>query len=430
MNFYTVGNLRADIDANLHSGGTSQLNNFYATADKGRRAMIGKVRPEELIRKVYLEQAIYPSVDRYAVPDDLKYDDILEINQLSSYRNVDTQTYPLEKVYRRRFGQKRSQARNVINIGYENGIKYARIFHPRGLKDFRHQVIHNFDSLTDNGTFNVGGNVVDLRLDELNHVSGKAALSFDINNSGTTGFIENFTLKSVNLEDFLQTGATFTWLNIPLPLNLLSVKLTLGSNTNNLLTDLLTSVVNQPHDNISFTTGWNLLKYMMNNLTVVGTPNPKDIKYIRFDFTTTGLAIPNMGIDIAVSRKGSVYEALYNSSYVFQDAFTKAIKKVPTANSDIIIAEEDTYEILMWESTLAAQKEIYGSNIGAKTDVSDIQQMLDSKYERFFMEHPSEALLTLDDMRIYGNEYDGLSAPIENDDFQDFSRFHDNNNGN
>lgn len=419
---YTIFNLKKDLDSNLHAGGVSSLQDFYATVDKGRRAVIGKVRPEELIRKAYIEQALYPCVDRYAVPEDLKYDDLIELNLLAGYRNVDTMNRPLELVYRRRFGQKRGGAANVVNIGYENGVKYARIFRPlpgnrlganytTGWNTATFQLIHNCNSLSDNGTWNVGGNVVDLKLDELNHVIGTGSLSFDINGSSTTGYLENFTLTPFDLSTFLQKGATFAWLDLPLPKELLAVKLTLGSDTGNLLTDLYTATVNQPHDNNQFTTGWNLLKWMLNNLTVIGTPNPAALAYVRFDFTTTGQPIPNCHLDNIVARIGSVYEATYNSAWMFIDAFNGAWKKVPNAGSDIIVAEEDTYNLLLGETTLAAQKEIYGSAGAAKSDVSDQADVLAQMYVKFKREHKSEAILESDNMMIFGNIYDGYSDP-------------------
>lgn len=414
-NFYTVGTLRIDIDSNLHAGGTSGLQDFYRTVDKGRRAVIGKVRPEELIRKAYIEQALYPHVDRYAIPEDMKYSDIIDLNLLAGYRNVDTMNYPLEVVYRRRFDQKRAGSHNIVNIGYENGVKYARIFSPlRGGREGANnslpnapqfQVINNCDSLTANGTWNVGGNVVNLRLDELNHVIGHGSLSFDINNSSTTGFIENFGLTAVDLHTFLQRGATFAWLNLPIPKEMLAVKITLGSS----LTDVYTATVNQPHDNNVFTDGWNLLKYMMNNLTVVGTPNPSAITYVRFDFTTTGQPIPNCHLDNIICRMGRVYEMTYNSAYMFIDAFTGAWKKIPTANSDIIVAEEDTYQLLLKESTLAAQQELYGSAYGAQSDVQNVAEELVGLYKTFKKEHKSEMVLPQDEARVYGNIYDGYS---------------------
>lgn len=423
MKYYTLFNLRKDVDSNLHAGGVSQLQDFFATVDKGRRQMIGKVRPEELIRKAYLEQALYPNVDRYAVAEDVKYKDVIELTLLSGYRNVDSMARPLELVYRRRFDQKRNGAANVMNIGYENGIKYARIFSPSGLvgdpwvlgpgqqvvAGTQFVLINDCDSLSANGTWNIGGNVVNLRLDELDHVIGKASLKFDINDSDTNGFIENFTLTPFDLSDMLQRGAAFAWLDLPIPMEMLAVKLTMGSDTGNLLNDLYTSTVNQPHDNNAFTTGWNLLKFMLNNLTMIGTPNPKALAYIRFDFTTTGRPIPNCHLDNIVARKGKVYEMVYNSSYCLMDAVSKAWKKIGTDDSDIIVAEEDTYEVFMLEVTLAAQKELYGSALAAASDVSDVANMLGEAYAKFNLEHPSEALLDMDSIHVFGNQYDGLS---------------------
>lgn len=429
MQYYTLFDLQKDMDSDLHAGGTSQLQDFFATVDKGRRAMIGKIRPPELVRKNYLENALYPSVDRYAVPEDLKYQDLLEMQLLSGYRNVDSMARPLMLVYRRRFDQKRSGAANVINIGYENGVKFARVFHMAGLDSppwvtgstgntedqatlingNEYVLINNCDSLSENGTWNIGGNVVNLRLDQLYHVVGSGSLKFDINDSSTTGYIENFTLTAFDLDDFLNRGAVFSWLNIPLPQNLLAVKLTMGSNTGDLLNDLYQSTVDQPHDHNEFLQGWNLIKFMLNNLTTVGTPNPKALAYIRLDFTTTGVAIPNCNLDNIVARKGRVYEVVYNSAWCLMDATTKAIKKKGTALSDIIIAEEDTYNCLRWECTLAAQKEIYGSTMNAKGDVSGVESEMKKAYDKYEMEHPSEALLDQDSSHVFGNMYDGLT---------------------
>ncbi len=407
------------MDSDLHAGGTAGLQNFYNTLDKGRRALIGKVRPEELIRKSYMEQALYPHVDRYAVAEDMKYDDVIEINMLSAYRNVDTMNHPMELVYRRRFGQKRGGAANVINIGYENGVKYARIYNPRGFTGrgcnnnvALFQLIHNCDSLNLNGTWNVGGNVVGLKVDELNHVIGFASLKFDIDTSSTSGFIENFTLTPFNLNDFLQRGAVFAWLDLPIPKEMLAVKLTLGSDSTNLTTDLYTSTVNQPHDNNAFTTGWNLLKWMLNNLNSVGTPNPKALTYVRIEFTTTGKAIPNCHLDNIVARIGAVYEMTYNSSYCFMDANTKAFKKFSTAGSDLIVAEEDTYNLLRLECTIEAMKELYGNSAASKQDFSDKTGERDAAYRIFKMEHKSEAAVQEEDSHVFGNMYDGYTGDI------------------
>lgn len=408
MRFNTIGKMRRDVDSNLHSGGVSGLQDFYNTIDKARLNLIGRIRPEELIRKSYIEQALYPNVFQYASPDDLKYKDLIEINKLSGYRSVESMNYPLMLVYKRRADQNRNRAANTVSVNYENGVKYMEVYHPQGLRgDFR--VIHNCDSLNQNGTWNVGGNVTNFREDKLNHVIGHGSFAFDINNSSTSGFIENFTLETFSIEGFMQNGAAFAWLDIPLPLNITSVKLTMGSDSTNLTTDLYESTVNQPHDNNEFVTGWNLLKFMLNNLSTVGTPNPKALTYIRFDFTTTGQSIPNCHIDNILIRNGEVFEVTYNSTYMIIDSVSKAWKKYATSDNDIIVAEEDTYNLLMLETTLAAQKEIFGSAIAAQSDVSDVANQLKQKYAEYGLNHKSEALLGEDSYHVYGNMYDDYS---------------------
>lgn len=405
---YTVYDLEVDVKRKLHGG---DINNLRASLDEGRRKMIGVIKPPELVRSAYLEQALYDQINKYAIAEDVSYDNIIEVHMLSGYRNVDTLQHPLELVYRRQFDQKRRNAKNVINITNENGVKYAQIYHPRGLKECQHLVLNDVDSLNGNGTWNVGGNVVNLRLDRLNHITGHASLLFDINNSATAGFIENFTQYPVDIADYLNTGACFTWLSLPIPKQMLSVKITLGSGgPATLLTDFYTATVNQPHDNNIFITGWNLLKYMLNNLQSVGNPNPKAINYIRFDFTTTGNAIPNCNLDNVVVRKGVVYYYLYNSAYCIIDPLTRAWKQRTDTNSDILPVEEDTYQILMLETALVEQQILYANNFGAASDVTDIKSELYDRYAEYRLNHTNETLEPTESSYVLGTMYDGYTA--------------------
>ena len=427
--YYTLYNLKADVNRKTHGVGVDQATDFYSSADEGRRQLIAKVRPPELVRTAYLEQALYDQVDKYAVPDDLKYEDIIEIRKLSSDKNVDTMEKPLQIVYRRKFDQKRWGTRNTMAIVRENGIKYAKINHPRGLQQCQHQLINKVDSLSDNGTWNVGGNVVNLRLDKLLHVTGKASIRFDIDNSSTTGFLENFTMDAVNLADFLETGSVFAWLNLPLPKELLAVKITLGSTASNLATDIYELTVNQPHDNNEFIEQWNLLKYQFYNMVATGNPNPRAIVYVRFDFTTTGNPIPECNLDNIIARKGVVYEVTYNSRYNIMDADTKVWKKIATKNSDFIIAEEDTYQLYMLETSLSVQKEIYANAGGAQSDITAIDEELNGTvipnnrnrnitrgglYNKYKLEHKSEAIEETNSTYIFGEMYSGLTDEPEN----------------
>lgn len=381
---YTTYNLKQDVKRRVHSIRVPTDEEI----DEGRRNLLKQIKPPEMARVGYIEQALYPKVERYAAPDDLKYEDVIDIKVLDKYHNLDTLAAPLAQVYRREFDQKIRE--NVFAINWDDGVKTMSIFHPRGLKNCNHITINDVDSLTENGTWNVGGNVVNLRLDELTHITRKASLSFDINNSSATGFITCIGMNSVNLADYLNKGAAFLWLSLSIPKNIVSVKLTLGSDPTDLTNDLYYATVNQPHDNNAFVTQWNLLKYMLNNLNTVGTPNPKALIYMRIDFVTTGLAIPGCHINSVMARKGEVYEIAYNSSYCFIDAFTGAWKKITTEGSDIMPFEEDSYQILMLETTIVTAKNVYGNGVGPKVDTADVTDELKEAYKAYKKSHKAE----------------------------------------
>lgn len=408
MSRYTMYNMEVDVTRKIHGGGIDDL---QSCSDEGRRNMLKRIQPGEMSRNGFMEQALYDQVDRYAVPEDMNYDNLQEIKMVSSYKNVDTLDSPLELVYRRYFDQKRRDSRNIISIFYENGVKYAGINHPRGLKECQHLLVNDVNSLTANGNWNIGGNVVNLKLDELNHITGKASLSFDLNDSDTFGFIENWSQKAIDMSTYLNTGAVFLWLNIPIPENLVAVRLILGSNTADHTTDFYSSTVAHPHDNNEFTTMWNLLKYMLNNLNTTGFPNPKAIAGMRIEFTTTGDGIPNCNIDNVVIRKGVVYQMVYDSAYCLIDATTGAWKQRTTSNSDIIPLEEDSYQIWMLETALVVQKDLYANNFGASTDVAGIEADLQAAYAEYAVNHTDESIEPTEDTYILGDFMNGYSAP-------------------
>lgn len=418
MSRYTAYNLVKDVTAKLH-GGT--ITDIQRSVDEGRRQMIKKITPTEMTRSAYMEQALYDQVDKYAVPYDMNYDNLVEITKLGAYRNVDTLDHPLEMVYRRNFDQKRRRVKNVISISFENGVKYALINHPKGLKECQHLLVNDANSLTANGFWNVGGNVVNLKLDQLNHITGCASLSFDINDSSAEGFIQNFSMNSIDMSDYLNVGACFTWLSIPIPKEMTSVKITIGSNLTNLDTDIYTATVNQPHDSNAFTNGWNLLKYMLNNLSTTGNPNPKAIGFVRFDFNTTGKAIPACNLDNIVIRKGVVYQMIYNSAYCLIDSVSGAWQQFYTNNSNIIPLEEDSYDCLMLETALSAMRELYANNFGAITDVTDIEGELAKAYALYKLNHTDEQLEPEESSYILGDFMNGYSAESLSDDWRDES---------
>lgn len=426
MRFYTVQELAEDINSKLGNGSvTVNVADFYARIDEGRRKMLRQIDPPELVREAYLEEAIYDQVNAYAIPSDLEYTNVINLRKLSGYRNVDRMEQPLEQVYRRRFDQKRRGSKNVFSINYTNGLKTMSVFRPSGLPRNQSIVINEADSLTEGGTWNAGGNVVNLTFDRLKHISGHGAIKFDFNDSATTGFIEVLLTTPVDLYSFLETGAVFTWLDIANFQILSTVTMTLESAPG----QSYQMTVNAPHDDNQWINDWNLLKYQLSSMTPVGAPNPRAINKVRFDFVTNGLVMNGCHIDNIIARRGQVYQIDYQSAYIIQDAITGAWKKRATSPNDIILAEEDTYQILMLESAISVMEEATNSTTYTSAHITRLtqelmgipakyknQKNLPGAYALYNMAHPSEQILPQDTMWIFGNMYDGLSeAPIWED---------------
>lgn len=436
--FYTVEQLAQDINSKLGNGSANvQVVDFYARIDEGRRKMLKRIEPPELVRNQYLEEAIYDQINKYAVPDDMEYSAVINLRKLSGYRNVDRMSTPLEQVYRRRFDQKRQGSRNVFSVNYTNGLKTMSIFRPNGLPQCQSKCINEADSLTIGGTWTTGGNLVNLTFDKLKHVSGHGALKFDFNNSSTSGFLEVTLTTAVDLYDFLETGAVFTWLDISNFLDMIAVEMVLESAPGQQYQMTVTSA----HDNNTWQNDWNLLKYQISSMLAVNTPNPRAITKVRFNFTTTGAVMNGCHIDNIIARKGQVYDIDYQSTYIIMDANNGAWKKRATSPNDIVIAEEDTYQILMLESAISTMEEATNATSYTSSHISRIRDELEGvparyrgqkgrpgAYDMYKQAHPSEQILSQDTTWIFGNMYDGLSeAPIQ----EDYTGFGDepNNNG-
>lgn len=393
---YRLEDVAADVNRKLHSGNVNQCKDFYGSVDEGRRNMLKKIIPQEMVRTAYLEQAIYDQVDKYAVPNEMKYGDVITIKKLSAYRNVDRYAVPLANVYQREMDQKRRD--NIFSVNWSSGLKTMSIRHLYGAHECAHLTLNKADSLSDNGQWNVGGNITGLQVDKLKYITRDGSLRFNINNSGTSGWIENHTMKPVDIQDYLQIGALFTWLDIPYFKTITSVKCTFGSS----LTDTYDYTVNAPHDNNEFINAWNLLKFPLDGLNKTGNPNLRAIIYVRFDITTTGEIANACHLDNIVVRKGVVFEMEYNSAYCIIDPETLVWKQKGTELSDLLPFEEDTYQIFMLETAMVVQKEVYALNGGSINDINDIKGDLQVAYFDYARAHKAQYIEPEQHTNLYG----------------------------
>ncbi len=391
MSRYTIFNLRTDVKRKLSTSTPSASLDFYGAIDEGRRNMNKRIDPPESIRKVTLEDAIYSHVQEYAVPEEMSYDDVVEINKLETRNgtNVNTLESPMGVVYRSRFYAKDKHygdVRNIMSIYYTNGKKTASIQSPTGLRP-RQEMIHPMDSLNRNGTFTVGGNIGNLRVDYLNREQGRGSFVFDINNSGTTGFIQTMDMKPFKITSFLNKGAAFEKFFTSLPREITSISLSLFSSP----TDYYRFTVNGPHNNSTgFLESWNQLKFQFEQYA--GVPNPDGLIGFKLEVTTTGNTAGECRFDELIARDGDVYEITFKSRYCIINPDTGQWIQRGTKGTDELIYEDDSYDVFVFEVALALQKELYANGAVAKADVSSTAADLEAAYAEYQMNHKSEVV--------------------------------------
>lgn len=414
MSRYNIFNLRTDAARKLSTSTPSASLDFYGAIDEGRRNMKKRINPPEMVRTFTLEDALYGHVNEYAVPEEMSYDDVIMIQKLETRHgtNVDTLVDPMSLVHRKDFWKKDKhygELRNVMTINYKNGLKTASIHRPTGLHPLQ-MMIHNLDSLNKNGTFTVGGNIGNLRVDHLNREQGKGSFSFDINDSGTSGFIETMDMESFKISSFLDRGALFQRFFTSLPKEITSISLSLFSSP----TDYYRYTVNGPHNqSTGFLDGWNQLKFLIEVYS--GNPNPDALIGFKLEVTTTGNHVGLCRFDELIARKGEVYEITFESRYCIINPDTGQWIRRATKGTDEIVFEDDSYGIFVLEVALALQKELYSNGAVAKADVSSTESDLESAYTEYQKKHKSEVVephaqmydfsIAADDGRYNGNFY-------------------------
>jgi hypothetical protein len=396
---FNVNNLITDLDNLSFVGGTSRSRDIYSVIQRGVYSMLSKIKPKELSVIESIESATYDNVTRYTAPHNLNRKYILQISELSRGSNVDTFHHNLNLVSNRRFGQLRGCDKNNFTIEYDKGVKYLRT---SDIGQTTHgETIHTMNTLTENGTWNIGGNMVNLTEDNLTFVSGNGSLRLDINNSTDTGYLENYTLKEFSIEGSLNKGSIFTWIYLPNYNQIQNIKLTLYSS----LSDYYEMTVNSPHNTSAFVSGWNLVKFDINKANVFGFENP-NINKIRIDIKSDGISdIKDVRIDNIVLRNGTVFMVQYLSDAIFIETQTRLMIPKPKNTTDEIMLEYDTYMCLLYECALQLIHDIYGPSETAEP-LTVIKGLMREQYENYKSNNKDEFILEQQDMYSFNTGFD------------------------
>lgn len=332
---YDITRLKADLEGIGHGTTLNKITNLNGLINRAARQLLLDVDPQETKRITSLASQVFDQVYDYPLPVDVKGNKVIDIRPQVRRTPSDqfTQTYNEEfDVYK-----VRNQFPSMT-INFNSGIKTIRL----SQKLLTGVTINQINTISDNGTWAVGGDATDLTQDDINFVAAQSSLRFNLSGATGIGYIENSTMATVDLTDLLSQGTQFLWVYIPDTTNTTSINLRWGSSN----ADYWTGTVTTTQSGTAFETGWNLLSFNWPT-SATGAPDVTAVNYLRVTYNyTIGTVINNVRANLAVSRLGSIYEIEYYSKYMFRNALTGAFQETVLTNSDLINLDTESYNLL------------------------------------------------------------------------------------
>lgn len=328
---YTILELQTDLSGIIHGTNLDKIQGILPITNRAARQVLLDVDPRETKRITTTANIFYDQVYNYPLPDDIKGDKIIDLRQQVNRYASDK---PL-KTYNQGFDE--FKGNNFFTVEETDGVRYLRyaksLFPPPVL-------LNAVDGITENGTWSTGGNATSLAVDTFNYLTGGASLRFNISSSGSSAYIENSTITSVDLSEQSGIGSLFVWVFIPSTTIISNVFLRWGSSS----TDYYSQTITTPHFG-SFRYGWNLCRFDWSSASSSGTPNAAAITYLRVGVTYNGTAVSGVRVDNIMATVGTLFEIEYYSKYLFTD-IDGVQKEKATADTDTINLDTDSYNLL------------------------------------------------------------------------------------
>jgi len=342
----TISQIKTKITSRLHGTTLNKISDFYTICQDAAELMLARIDPVETTRSAGLTNPVYDNVYDYALPADFKSpaDLVMQANADNSNNSTLQRTFAREFVNRKK--------NNQFAILWRNAVQYLRF--SRNINT--PVVIDKADSLTENGTWLIGGNASNLTLDSLNYVSGNASLKCDVSSPGA----------------------------------LVNVIIRIGNDSSNYYTNTVTT----GHFN-AFAVGWNLLRFDFSTATETGTVDMTAIDYVRvtvtyntnqtayfqktltqsldlsdnydsdgavflYTFFDSITSLTLLRLDNITANLGTLFDIAYYSNYLFRTSSGTWIDK-PTIDTDIVNLSPVSYKIFEAEISRLITQQVQGA---------------------------------------------------------------------
>lgn len=355
---YSVANLKQDLEGVLHGTTLNQITNLDGVIDRSARKLLLDVDPQETIRIVSFTTPVFDSVYEYALAADVKGISLIDIQPQVNRGQRDI------------FNQDYSQQFNIAAVQNGSGslISQFNIKFNSSLKTIEVNsattppaiIMNTASGTTINGTWVNGGNATAPEDNNINWVANGGSLQFNLTAGapGSSGYLENSTMNSLDLSANLNQAWNFLWSFLPTGSAFTSVALRFGSSA----TDYYTKTATVTQANTAFQNGWNQTAYEWSAMTTVGSPDASDITYIRVTWVYDGSLQTGVLLNNITNQMGQILNYLYYSKYLFRNESTGAYQETVEDDSDLINLDTESYNMLFYMVAWLASQQQQGKN--------------------------------------------------------------------
>lgn len=370
----SISTLKSEIQRKLHGTNLNKLSGVYSLIGEAAGNILAEIDPQETIRTTQITNGLFTDIYDYTAPSDLKGNKVVDFRPQANRTRYDNFTQKFSEDF------DMDKADNTFYVKYTDGTRSIRISKETITSP---TILNGMDSITSNGTWAVGSDATNLTKDTVYYVQGGASLNFDVSGAGTTAYIENSTMTQVDLSSMDEQGSLFVRVYIPSGQTITNLILRWGNDTSNYWSRTVTA----QHDGTSFETGWNILRFDWNGATETGTVAPAAIDYLRVTFTYDGNADTDFRVDSITASLAEIYDLVYYSKYLFTNA-SGSYLEIPTADTDTINLDTESYNILLYEVGELVAQELQGED--ASFDLQYFAQKKQQLYQRYKRNNPSQ----------------------------------------
>lgn len=313
----------------------------------------------------------------------LVYEGVYEYSLPSDFRQIIEPELPISEDRRndafvlfqnqRSFARNKTPGRNDAAIQHVRGTKYLALRYIPTQSGST--VLHDCDSVSDNGTWSVSG-ASGLAADSRLFREGAASLLFNVTASGTVTLTSS-SMSAVNLTDYEDKSRLFLWVYLPTT-GTTGITLRWGNDSSNYFS--VTATTN--HNGSSFGTGWNLIGFEWNGATETGSVDVTAIDYVVVSFAAAAIG-NGYRVDGVVCRLPTEFDLNYYSLHTVLDNDGTTYKELLVDVDDQLIGDSEFEDCAVyWAVFQAAKYKLKNAEIlqGALSDFNERFMGLKARY--------------------------------------------------